>query len=299
MADGVHTLSPEVMREFVQKAGVLVEALPYIREFAGKTIVIKYGGAAMEDPAIRRLTAEDIVLMKYVGINPVIVHGGGPDITRMLKRLNIPSKFHGGLRITDNQTIETVEMVLSGSTNKDIVTLINQAGGNAVGLSGKDGSLLHARKVETLDGVDLGNVGEIVAVHFKIINVLSAADMIPVIAPIATDHQGRTWNVNADTAAGEIAAALTAEKLIFLTDQPGLLRDMNDETTLIRQLRYTEVEELTERGVIAGGMIPKIEACHKALDYGVRRTHIIDGRVPHALLVEIFTQAGLGTLVTH
>jgi acetylglutamate kinase len=299
MSDGAHTLSPDVMREFVQKAGVLVEALPYIREFAGKTIVIKYGGAAMEDPAIRRLTAEDIVLMKYVGINPVIVHGGGPDITRMLKRLNIPSKFHGGLRITDNETIATVEMVLAGSTNKDIVTLINQAGGNAVGLSGKDGSLLHARKVESPDGVDLGNVGEIVAVHFKIINVLSAADMIPVIAPIATDHQGRTWNVNADTAAGEIAAALTAEKLIFLTDQPGLLRDMNDETTLIRQLRYTEVEELTERGVIAGGMIPKIEACHKALDYGVRRTHIIDGRVPHALLVEIFTQAGLGTLVTH
>jgi acetylglutamate kinase len=293
------SLSPEAMKEFIQKAGVLVEALPYIREFAGKTVVIKYGGAAMEDPAIRRLTAEDIVLMKYVGLNPVVVHGGGPDITRMLKRLNIPSKFHGGLRITDNDTIATVEMVLAGSTNKDIVSLINKAGGDAVGLSGKDANLLHARKIVTADGVDLGNVGEIISVHFKIIQVLCASGMIPVIAPIATDHDGRTWNVNADTAAGEIAAAITAEKLIFLTDQPGLLREVGNDNSLIRHLRYAEVDELTQRGVIAGGMIPKIEACHKALDYGVRRTHIIDGRVPHALLVEIFTQAGLGTLVTH
>ncbi len=299
MSGDSHTLSPRQMKSFISKAGVLVEALPYIREFAGKTVVIKYGGAAMEDPAIRRLTAEDIVLMKYFGINPVVVHGGGPDITRMLKRLNIPSKFHNGLRITDNDTIATVEMVLAGSTNKDIVTLINKAGGDAVGLSGKDGNLLHARKVVSEDGVDLGNVGEIVGVHFKVIQVLAANGMIPVIAPIATDTEGRTWNVNADTAAGEIAAAITAEKLIFLTDQPGLLREVNDENSLIRQLRYSEVEELTKSGIIAGGMIPKIEACHKALDYGVRRTHIIDGRVPHALLVEIFTQAGLGTLVTH
>jgi len=293
------SLSPEAMKEFIQKAGVLVEALPYIREFAGKTVVIKYGGAAMEDPAIRRLTAEDIVLMKFVGINPVVVHGGGPDITRMLKRLNIPSKFHNGLRVTDNDTIATVEMVLAGSTNKDIVSLINKAGGDAVGLSGKDANLLHAQKIIGDDGVDLGNVGEIVNVHFKIINTLTQGGFIPVVAPIATDKEGRTWNVNADTAAGEIAAAIRAEKLIFLTDQPGLLRVVDDESSLIRHLRYAEVEELTQRGVIAGGMIPKIEACHKALDYGVRRTHIIDGRVPHALLVEIFTQAGLGTLVTH
>jgi acetylglutamate kinase len=299
MSDAPPSLSPEAMKEFIQKAGVLVEALPYIREFTGKTVVIKYGGAAMEDPAIRRLTAEDIVLMKFVGLNPVVVHGGGPDITRMLKRLNIPSKFHNGLRITDNDTIATVEMVLAGSTNKDIVTLINKAGGDAVGLSGKDANLLHARKIVSEDGVDLGNVGEITSVHFKIIQVLCANGMIPVIAPIATDREGRTWNVNADTAAGEIAAAITAEKLIFLTDQPGLLREVNDESTLIRQLRFAEVEELKQRGIISGGMIPKIEACHKALDYGVHRTHIIDGRVPHALLVEIFTQAGLGTLVTH
>lgn len=299
MSDSAPTLSPDSMKEFINKASVLVEALPYIREFSGKTIVIKYGGSAMEDPAIRRLTAEDVVLMKYVGINPVIVHGGGPEITRTLKRLNLESRFHGGLRITDNAAVEAVEMVLAGTVNKDIVTLINQAGGDAVGLSGKDGNLLHAQKLETEDGVDLGNVGEIVSVHYKIIDVLCHADMIPVVAPIATDHEGRTWNVNADTAAGEIAASLTAEKLIFLTDQPGLLRKQDDESSLIRQLRYKEVEELTEHGVIAGGMIPKIDACHKALDYGVRRTHIIDGRVPHALLVEIFTQAGLGTLVTH
>ncbi len=299
MSESSDALSSKQMKAFIQKASVLVEALPYIREFAGKTIVIKYGGAAMEDPAIRRLTAEDIVLMKYVGINPVVVHGGGPEITRMLQRLNIPSKFHGGLRITDNDTIAIVEMVLAGSTNKDIVALINKAGGEAVGLCGKDANLLHARKIVSEDGVDLGNVGEIVSVHFKIIQVLCANDMIPVIASIATDTEGRTWNVNADTAAGEIAAAITAEKLIFLTDQPGLLREVNDESSLIRHLRYAEVEALTKHGVIAGGMIPKIEACHKALDYGVRRTHIIDGRVPHALLVEIFTQAGLGTLVTH
>ncbi len=291
--------SINTMKEFIQKAAVLVEALPYIKEFAGKTIVIKYGGSAMEDPAIRRLAAEDVVLMKYVGMNPVIVHGGGPHISRALARLNIESKFHGGLRVTDAETVEVVEMVLAGTVNKDIVTLINQAGGDAVGLSGKDGNLLHAKKIELEDGVDIGNVGEIVSVHSKVINVMCDADMIPVIAPVATDREGRTWNINADTAAGEIAAALTAEKLIFLTDTPGLLREVDDESTLIRQVRFKEVEELTQGGVIAGGMIPKIEACHKALDYGVRKTHIIDGRVPHALLVEIFTQAGLGTLVTH
>ena len=292
-------LTVDAMKEFIQKASVLVEALPYIREFAGKTVVIKYGGSAMEDPAIRRLAAEDVVLMKYVGIKPVIVHGGGPHITEMLGRLSIESKFHGGLRVTDSETAQVVEMVLAGTVNKDIVTLINQAGGNAVGLSGKDGNLLHAKKIELEDGVDIGNVGEIVSVHSKVINVMCDADMIPVIAPIATDRDGRTWNVNADTAAGEIAAALCAEKLIFLTDTPGLLREVDDESSLIRQVRFKEVQELTQRGVIAGGMIPKINACHKALDYGVQKTHIIDGRVPHALLVEIFTQAGMGTLVTH
>ena len=288
----------ESMQDLIKKASVLVDALPYIREFAGKTIVIKYGGAAMEDPAIRRLTAQDVVLMKFVGMNPVVVHGGGPHITKMLNRLQVKSRFQNGLRVTDDASIEVVEMVLAGSVNKDIVGLINRAGGDAVGLCGKDGNLLHAKKIVMEDGTDIGRVGEISVVHFKLIDVLSREGMIPVIAPVATDKDGGTWNVNADTAAGEIAAALQAEKLVFLTDTPGLLRDMDDPDSLIHQLRYEEVEDLTRRGVIAGGMVPKIDACHKALDYGVRKTHIIDGRVPHALLLEIFTQEGLGTLVT-
>ncbi|MEX2016514.1 MAG: acetylglutamate kinase [Candidatus Hydrogenedentales bacterium] len=298
IAVSIATPRRESMQDLIRKASVLVDALPYIREFAGKTIVIKYGGSAMEDPGIRRLTAQDVVLMKYVGMNPVIVHGGGPHITRMLKRLHVESKFQNGLRVTDEDSIEVVEMVLAGSVNKDIVGLINRAGGDAVGLCGKDGNLLHAKKVVMEDGTDIGHVGEIQVVHFKLIDVLSREGMIPVIAPVATDREGGTWNVNADTAAGEIAAALQAEKLVFLTDTPGLLRDIDDPESLIHQLRYEEVQDLTRRGVIAGGMIPKIDACHKALDYGVRKTHIIDGRVPHALLLEIFTQEGLGTLVT-
>ncbi len=288
------------MQESIQKAAVLTEALPYIREFEGKTVVIKYGGAAMLDPGLRSSTAEDIVLMKYVGMNPVVVHGGGPAINRLLKRLDIKSVFNSqGLRVTDDATMEVVEMVLAGSTNKDIVSLINQAGGDAVGLCGKDGGLLHATKVETEDGSDIGHVGRIVNVRCKVIDVLCAAGMIPVIAPIATDSEGGTWNVNADTAAGEIAAALQAEKLVFLTDTPGLLRDKNEPESLIHQLKSQSVGQLKKDGVIAGGMIPKVEACLKALDYGVRKTHIIDGRVSHSLLLEIFTKEGLGTLVSH
>lgn len=286
------------MNELIQKATVLVEALPYIREFFGKTIVIKYGGSAMEDPAIRRLTAEDVVLMKYVGMNPVVVHGGGPSISAMLKKLDVKSSFHNGLRITTHEAAGVVEMMLAGTVNKDIVTLINQAGGDAVGICGKDGNLLHAHKLLGEDGFDLGQVGQIHQVHYKIINTLCNNGFIPVVAPVATDKSGATWNVNADTAAGEIAAALQAQKLIFLTDTPGLLSDQDDPGSLIHQVRFKEVEELTSRGILAGGMIPKIEACHKALDYGVSSTHIIDGRVPHALLIELFTQTGVGTLVT-
>lgn len=287
------------MEQWIQKASVLIEALPYIRKFAGKTVVVKYGGSAMTDPQIRMTTAQDVVLMKYVGINPVVVHGGGPAINGMLKRLNVETQFHQGRRVTDDATIEVVEMMLAGAVNKDIVSLLNQAGGTAVGLSGKDANLLHARKITFEDGTDIGHVGEIVDVHFNIINVLCGAGMIPVIAPVATDPYGGTWNVNADTAAGEVAAALQAEKLVFLTDTPGLLRDKDDPRTLIHQLRYAEVAQLTRDGVIAGGMIPKVQACIKALDFGVPRTHIIDGRVPHAMLIELFTDKGLGTLVSH
>jgi len=285
--------------EFIQKAATLVEALPYIREFEGKTVVIKYGGAAMENARLRESTAEDIVLMKYVGMNPVVVHGGGPEINRTLQRLGVEAKFHNGLRITDEETVKIVEMVLAGALNKEIVTLVSRAGGNPIGISGKDGNLLHARKLNAKDGTDLGFVGEITGVHFKILTVLCEAGLIPIIAPIATDAQGNTWNVNADSAAGEIAAAIQAEKLVFLTDTPGILRDPKDKASLIHQLNYLEIEELIAQGIIAGGMIPKVEACLKALDYGVAKTHIIDGRVPHSLLLEIFTDRGMGTLVTH
>lgn len=288
------------MKELIDKAGVLIDALPYFREFEGKTIVVKYGGAAMLDPGLRETTAQDIVLMKYVGMNPVVVHGGGPSINATLKRLGIKSQFSPqGLRITDEATMEVVEMVLAGTVNKDIVTLLNQHGGHAVGLSGKDGPLLYARKQHGEDGSDLGQVGQITLVETKLIKTLCDADFIPVISPIATDRNGGTWNINADTAAGEVAAALHAEKLVFLTDTPGVLRDVKDPDSLINQLRWPEVERLREQGVIDGGMQPKIEACYIALDNGVKKAHIIDGRVPHSLLLELFTKTGLGTMVLH
>lgn len=287
----------ESLAEYVRRAAVLIEALPYIREFEGKTVVIKYGGAAMLDPRLRKSTAEDIVLMKYVGMNPVVVHGGGPEISRRLDQLGMPSRFHQGLRVTDDETVRVVEMVLAGTINKEIVSLLALAGGTAVGVCGKDGNLLHARKIGLSDGTDVGNVGEIVAVHHRLITVLCEAGFIPVIAPIATDPEGGTWNVNADTAAGEMAAVLTAEKLVFLTDTPGILRRVDEPESLIRQLSCRESEMLMEEGIIAGGMIPKVRACLEALEHGVVKTHIIDGRVPHALLLEIFTDRGLGTLI--
>ncbi len=288
------------MQEFIEKAEVLIEALPYIRQFFGKTVVIKYGGAAMLDADLRACTAQDIVLMRYVGMNPIVVHGGGPAINAMLERLAIKSKFTSqGLRITDSDTMEVVEMMLAGSVNKDIVNLLNHAGGEAVGLCGKDGRLLYARQVTTDSGEDVGQVGEITKVNTKVLTALYENGMIPVVAPIATDADGNSWNVNADTAAGDVAAAVEAEKLVFLTDTPGLLRNVDDPESLIHRVHSRNVEKLKRQGVIAGGMAPKIDACLKALDFGVRRTHIIDGRVPHSLLLEIFTDKGLGSLVSH
>jgi acetylglutamate kinase len=286
------------MQEFIQKASTLIEALPYIREFDGKTVVIKYGGAAMENPTLRKSVAEDITLMKFVGMNPVVVHGGGPEINRRLKQLNVESSFHNGLRVTDEETIRVVEMVLAGTVNKEIVALLNTAGGNSVGICGKDGNLLHAQRIEFPDGADIGFVGRITNVKSEIVDTLCRSGFIPVVAPLASDRDGNTWNINADTAAGEIAAALRAEKLVFMTDTPGLLRDAEDPATLIHRIDRTEIAALKESGVIAGGMIPKVDSCLLALDQGVRKTHIIDGRVPHALLLEIFTAQGLGTLVT-
>lgn len=288
------------MQKFIEKAEVLIEALPYIRQFFGKTVVIKYGGAAMLDPALRACTAQDVVLMRYVGMNPIVVHGGGPAINAMLKKLDIQSRFTPqGLRVTDSETMNVVEMMLAGSVNKDIVNLLNHAGGEAVGLCGKDGRLLYARKKFSPDGEDIGQVGEVASVNTKVLKALCDNGMIPVIAPIATDKDGGSWNVNADTAAGDIAAAVEAEKLVFLTDTPGLLRDVNDPESLIHRVHSRDVEHLKNQGIIAGGMVPKIDACLKALDFGVRRTHIIDGRVPHSLLLEIFTDKGLGSLVSH
>ena len=286
------------MQRWIEKAYVLIEALPFIRQFEGKTVVIKYGGAAMLEPALRAITAQDIVMMRYIGLNPIVVHGGGPAINAMLKKLGIESRFSkNGLRITDEATMDVVEMVLSGRVNKDIVNLINQAGGEAVGLSGKDGRLFCAHKALE-NGEDIGLVGEINSVNPKIIKAACDSGLIPVIAPIATDMSGGTWNVNADSAAGDLAAAIQTEKLVFLTDTPGLLRDKNDPDSLIHRLHSKDVETLKQKGVISGGMAPKIDACLKALDFGVRRAHIIDGRVPHSLLLEIFTDKGLGTLVS-
>jgi acetylglutamate kinase len=275
----------------MEKIGVLLEALPYIKRFSGCTFVVKYGGAAMEEERLKKEFARDVVLLKYVGINPVIVHGGGPQIERMLNRLDIPTRFVEGLRVTDEQTLAVVEMVLSGSINKEIVQQIHNTGGQAIGLSGKDGRLIIAQKVK---GKDIGFVGDVTAVNQKIIRDISDSGYIPVIAPLASGLDGNSYNVNADTAAGSIAKALGAEKLILLTDVPGVL-DANLKT--ISSLNADEARKLVKSDAVKGGMIPKITCCLDALEGGVKKAHIIDGRVPHALLLEVFTDSGIGTQI--
>ncbi|MDD2568108.1 MAG: acetylglutamate kinase [Clostridia bacterium] len=290
----------------LEKANILIEALPYIREFHGKTMVIKYGGNAMINEELKRAVINDILLMQFVGMRPVLVHGGGPDINQMLKKLQIKSEFINGLRVTDAATMEVVEMVLVGKVNKQIVNHINQAGGSAVGLCGKDGNLLIAHKEHTYitneEGssvyCDLGQVGEIEAVNTKLINSLLDQGYIPVISPVAVGKEGESYNVNADLVAGEIAAALQAEKLMLLTDVEGILRDYEDKTSLISEITADEVETLKADGIIAGGMIPKLDCCVKALSGGVGTTHIIDGRDPHSILLELFTPEGAGTMIT-
>jgi acetylglutamate kinase len=275
----------------MKKIEVLLEALPYIKSFSGCTFVVKYGGAAMEEEHLKQEFAKDIVLLKYVGINPVIVHGGGPEIERMLKKLNIQSHFIDGLRATDEATLDVVEMVLSGSINKKIVQEIHNMGGQAIGLSGKDAKLLVAEKVK---GKDIGFVGEVVDVNAKIIRDISGSGYVPVIAPLASGVDGTGYNVNADTAAGAVAKALGAEKLILLTDVPGVL-DGNHKT--ISMLKATDAGNLVKSDTVKGGMIPKITCCLDALRGGVKKTHIIDGRVAHALLLEVFTDSGIGTQI--
>ena len=291
------------MEELVKKAEILVEALPYIQTFAGKTIVIKYGGAAMENDSLKHSVMQDVVLMKYIGMNPVVVHGGGNQISEWMRRVGKEAKFVQGLRVTDAETVEIAEMVLAGVINKEIVSLINLHGGKAVGLCGKDANLIRVQKhyPQVVDengkttSVDIGFVGEIVGVKPDLLFTLDKEGYIPVLAPNGVGDDDCTYNVNADTMAGEIAAALNAEKLILLTDQRGILQDLNDESSLLSRIRTTEIEGLVAEGVIGSGMLPKVEACVTALKGGVWKTHIIDGRINHAILLEVFTQSGIGT----
>ncbi len=287
------------MEEYIEKANILSEALPYFRKFYGKTVVIKYGGSSMEGEHIRQTTASDIVLMKYVGMNPVVVHGGGKAISDVMAKMGKKPVFHKGMRVTDDETKDIVEMVLVGRINKEVVTLINQAGGKAVGISGKDGNLIRSTKLypEDASGVDMGFVGKVTEINPDLIRSLAHDGYIVVVAPIGVGENGETYNINADSVAGETAAALKAEKLVLLTDTPGILRKQGDESTLISTVRLSEIKELIDTGVIEGGMIPKVEACECALKEGVSKTHIIDGRILHALLLEIFTDKGIGTQI--
>ncbi|MEA2285518.1 MAG: acetylglutamate kinase [Solirubrobacteraceae bacterium] len=273
---------------------MLLEALPYIREFHGKTVVIKYGGAAMEDPALREDFARDVVLLKYVGINPVVVHGGGPEITAYMERLGMPVQFIGGLRVSDADTVEVAKMVLVGKVNKDIVLRLNRHGQPAVGLCGDDGNLFRVSRQEGPDGADLGFVGRIDRVDVNVLNHI-AQDYIPVVASVGADREGRSHNVNADDAAGAVARALGAYKVVFLTDVPGWLRDPADIGSVVSEAGADEVEAAMQS--IAGGMRPKLQACLNAIHGGVNNAHIVDGRVPHSLLLELFTDAGHGTKI--
>lgn len=290
------------MEDFIGKAEVLMEALPYIRRFYGKTFVVKFGGRAMIDDQLKASFAQDIVLLKYVGINPVVVHGGGPQIDKTLERMGIVSRYMQGMRVTDPETLDIIEMVLVGKVNKEIVGLINRQGGMAVGLSGKDGNLILARKMnvsvasdgEAHEIIDLGMVGEIIEINPTVINTLDENKFIPVIAPVGVGEQGETYNINADLVAGHIAESLGAEKLILLTDVEGVKNKKGD---LLSTLKIRQACSLIEDGVVAAGMIPKVRCCIEALEGGVGKTHIIDGRVKHAVLLEIFTEEGVGTEV--
>lgn len=297
-------MKEHINQEELAKAKTLSEALPYMREFVGETFVIKYGGSAMGNPALSKSFARDIVLLKQVGINPIVVHGGGPQISAMLEKLKIQSAFIDGLRVTDQATVEIVEMVLSGSINKQIVSDINAAGGMAIGLSGKDGGLIHARKLRRTKSdpdsnieqiLDLGFVGEPAEVNPEVLVNFEESDVIPVIAPIGFGENNETFNINADSAAGAIAAALAASKLIMLTDVPGV---MDKQKELISKMDMVSAQKLMRDGTISGGMIPKIETCLSAIANHTDSAHILDGRIEHVLLLEIFTEHGSGTMLT-
>jgi len=282
------------MNRLIEKANILIEALPYIRAFAGKTLVIKYGGHAQIDEVFKAGFAEDVVLMKYIGLNPVIVHGGGPQISDMMKRLGKEPRFVDGVRVTDKETMEIVEMVLGGVINKEIVELISRHGGRAVGVSGKDGRLITAKPVKAAGRkrVDLGQVGDVDSIDPQILVDLTSNRYIPVIAPIGVGRDGATYNINADLVAGAVARAVKAEKLVVLTDVAGIL---DRRGSLVPTLSRKDIQRLIKSGTITSGMLPKVQACLAAVEGGVAKAHIIDGRVPHALLLEIFTKEGIGT----
>jgi acetylglutamate kinase len=285
-------------------SSVLIEALPYIQRFRKRTVLIKFGGNAMVDEDLKHAFAQDIVLLKLVGINPVVVHGGGPQIGHHLKKIGKESRFVDGMRVTDGETMDVVQMVLGGLVNKEIVGLINRAGGRAVGLTGKDGELIRARKLEfrrlapelnTSEIIDIGHVGEVASIDPSVVKLLDQANFIPVIAPIGVDREGQSYNINADLVAGAMARVLGAEKLMLLTNTPGVL---TDEGELLSELNAHRVADLIESGTIAGGMLPKVQCALDAVSAGVKGAHIVDGRVPHAVLLELFSDRGVGTLVT-
>lgn len=287
------------MESLIKKAEILIEALPYIQKLHGKTVVIKYGGNAMINDELKNSVMEDITLLKYIGLNPVVVHGGGPDINRLLEKLSIKSEFVNGLRVTDKDTMEVAQMVLAGKTNKEIVSLLNQKGGRAIGLCGIDGRLIECEQYKAVvDGVekDIGYVGKITNINSKVLELIAKDEYIPVVAPIGVGADGRSYNINADTVAGEVAVALQAEKLMLLTDVEGV-KMSRESSEILHALTAAEVHELISSKIINGGMIPKVLGCLEALDRGVGRTHIIDGRIPHCILLEIFTNKGIGTMI--
>jgi len=285
--------------EPVEKAEVLIDSLPYIRNFYGKTFVVKYGGAAQTDEELKKSFAQDVVLLSFIGIRPVIVHGGGPKISEIMKKMGKEPHFVQGQRVTDRETMDIVEMVLGGLINKEIVSLINAQGGKAVGLSGKDGTLIKAKKKVIRKSskpddevIDIGLVGEVESINPELLNALQGEGFIPVISPIGVRRTGEALNINADYVASAIAGALKAEKLLLLTDVPGI---KSADGSILSSLDKSEVQELINEGTVSGGMLPKVQACRRALDAGVKKTHIVDGRVPHCLLLEIFTKEGIGT----
>lgn len=281
----------------IEKANTLVEALPYIRTYSGKFVVVKYGGNAMNDPKIIKTILQDVAALKMVGVYPIVVHGGGPEINAMLTRVGKKSEFINGLRVTDAETMEIVQMILCGKVNKNVAAELCAMGVKAVGVSGKDSQLIKVCKKPPVNGVDYGYVGEIVSVNGDMLKSLCLEDYIPVIASIGVDEKGESYNINADTAACEVGAAVGAEKLLFLTDIDGIRRDAADENTLIPEVRISEVDEMISSGVISGGMIPKVQGCVTAVKKGIKHVNIVNGTIPHCILVELFTDKGIGTLI--